>query len=91
MATSYRDGFKVVDGSRIKPVHMRDFRSSNGMTVYTAILWEDGESSCNCPGWAMRKRCRHSQSMLSGNYPLPSPPRSEPADDYTSRVRRLEL
>jgi hypothetical protein len=59
MPTSFRNGMKYVDGTVYCAVRHVEVLSSNGHTVYTASLWQDGTTSCNCPGWAMRKRCRH--------------------------------
>lgn len=36
--------------------------SSNGTTVYTLLQWSNGALSCNCPGWAMKKTCKHTKA-----------------------------
>lgn len=51
--------------------------SSNGTTIYTALMWSDGKASCNCPGWATSKQydaygqpkdksCTHSRKVFLG-------------------------
>lgn len=42
--------------------------SSNGTTRYTAIEWADPgddsrRTSCNCPGWANRRSCKHVKEL----------------------------
>lgn len=66
MATSFNQrGEKITDGKVIMPRHILESLSSNGRTVYTATLWADGDTSCNCPGWASRKSCKHSKAAAS--------------------------
>ncbi|MEW6545045.1 MAG: SWIM zinc finger family protein [Nitrospirota bacterium] len=62
---SYRRGRKYDNGREILPLRRVTVESSDGYTVYTVTIWEDGGISCNCPGWAFRKRCRHQQQALS--------------------------
>ena len=63
MEATYKDGKKHLGGKVIEPRHTLNTLSSNGMTVYTAVLWEDGTTSCNCPGWWSKKgkvrTCKH--------------------------------
>jgi hypothetical protein len=50
------------DGSPDEPDIVQQFTSSNGTTVYTAVRWKKSQRcSCNCPGWAFRKECKHSK------------------------------
>lgn len=42
--------------------------SSKGTTSYEIILWENGELSCNCPGWIYprdpnRRDCKHTKEL----------------------------
>jgi len=59
----------------------------DGSTVYTATLWEDGTTSCNCPRWGPKqpglgRRCIHSVRAAkltanvdeTGEQPGPPPP-----------------
>jgi hypothetical protein len=63
MATNvfFKDGSKFV-GKNKKEVEAKkrhSHLSSDGYTKYTTTEWEDGTWSCNCPGWANRKTCKH--------------------------------
>jgi hypothetical protein len=63
---SFRDGTMHVGGQPMWPAKVSRWESSNGTTVYTAIIWYNqgtGEwrTSCNCPGWAIKKRGKHRQ------------------------------
>jgi hypothetical protein len=48
--------------------------SSNGVTQYATILWSDETISCNCPGWAVKKKgkdyreCRHTRESMACDY-----------------------
>jgi len=99
MSTYFQNGKKIVDGVEYDAVRFYECLSSNGFTVYTAILWSDGEASCNCPGWTRHKerRCKHSNQVkeirndvLVTNTPqmrkLPSP-----ATPPVRRSRLMEL
>lgn len=59
VTTFYRAGLKYEGEKAIQPASTEEYLSSNGLTVYTVTRWRDGTSSCNCPGWAVRKYCRH--------------------------------
>tara|TARA_Y100001963_G_scaffold141765_1_gene210404 strand:+ start:10900 stop:11220 length:321 start_codon:yes stop_codon:yes gene_type:complete len=67
MAESYRFShgrLLLDDGSPDDPDIVQEFLSSNGTTVYTAIRWRQSQQcSCNCPGWAFRKSCKHSKKV----------------------------
>jgi len=63
---SFRDGTMHVDGRPLWPERVEQWESSNGTTIYTAIVWFNqatGErrTSCNCPGWAIKKHNQHRQ------------------------------
>ena len=67
-------GNMVVDGAQQVPVEAIHWESSNGITNYTTVKWEhpvtkDKRCSCNCPGWAMKKKgkprqCKHTKDMM---------------------------
>ena len=63
MEATFRNGKKYVGGTVVEARHTLTTFSSNGVTKYTAVLWEDGTTSCNCPGWWSRKAkgltCKH--------------------------------
>ena len=50
--------------------------SSSSSTRYEALLYEDGSTSCNCPGWTRRcthgpggiaiRSCKHTRSIDMG-------------------------
>jgi len=48
------------------------FVSSNGRTRYQTLLYADGSTSCECPGWCRRvagdgsRSCRHTRSVQMG-------------------------
>ena len=49
------------------------FSSSRGDRRYQTLLYADGSTSCDCPGWCRRvaadgsRSCRHTRSVLLGN------------------------
>jgi hypothetical protein len=52
------------DDSPDEPDVVQEYISSNGTTVYTAVRWKKSQQcSCNCPGWAFRKSCKHSKKV----------------------------
>ena len=56
------------DGSLDEPEIILELLSSNGVTVYTAIRWKKSQrASCNCPGWANNRECKHSREVLSAD------------------------
>jgi hypothetical protein len=63
MGTSFQRGMKTTDGVTCAPGILTEHLSSNGITIYTAIKWADGMTSCNCVGWATRKKCKHSTAV----------------------------
>lgn len=70
---SFAKGNMVVNGSPQIPIFVQDWFSSNGLTKYTTVLWQDpatGERrvSCNCLGWTHRRvnaarECCHTKDM----------------------------
>lgn len=55
----FAGGAKFIDQQRVQAKKRHEHLSSDGVTKYTATEWEDGTWSCNCPGWANRKKCKH--------------------------------
>lgn len=76
---SFRNGVKYVDGVEMHITGSRQFRSSNGTTIYTSLMWSDGKASCNCPGWSscplrnkktgqlQDKTCSHARQVRAGD------------------------
>lgn len=71
---SFRDGTMHINGRPQKPVRVEHWQSSNGLTNYTTVEWEDPvtgqkRTSCNCPGWTNKRRtdphrrCKHTKDM----------------------------
>jgi hypothetical protein len=48
------------------------FDSSSGRGTYQTLLYADGSTSCDCPGWCRRvaadgsRSCKHTRSVLMG-------------------------
>ena len=48
------------------------FASSSGSGRYQTLLYADGSTSCECPGWCRRvasdgsRSCKHTRSVLMG-------------------------
>lgn len=71
---TFSSGVMMVNGAPQVPVEVQHWESSNGITNYSAVKWNDPETqeqrcSCNCPGWAMKKpgkprRCKHTDDMM---------------------------
>lgn len=69
----FKDGKKFPSGGTrsggTNPKMVMESMSSNGLTKYLAILWNDGVITCDCRGWAILKKdsagnpkprtCRH--------------------------------
>ena len=65
------------------------FASSSGRGRYQTLLYPDGSTSCDCPGWCRRiasdgsRSCKHTRSVLMGtadreclsthDYQIPAP------------------
>jgi len=49
------------------------FASSRGGRRYQSLLYVDGSTSCDCPGWCKRvasdgsRTCKHTRSILMGS------------------------
>jgi len=68
-----------VNGRAQRPARSVTFRSTNGLTMYTAVDWEDPasgdlRSSCNCPGWTIwrdkskPRTCAHVVALVADNF-----------------------
>lgn len=70
---TFSSGNMMVNGAPQTPIEVQNWESSNGVTNYSTIKWRDPETgvlrtSCNCPGWAMKKAgkprsCKHTKDM----------------------------
>lgn len=61
---SFKDGTMHVRKRPLWPEKVEQWESSNGLTVYTAIVWYDQatgkrHTSCNCPGWTFKRGKGH--------------------------------
>ena len=69
MKPSFRRGKKFLGDETVEPKHRLITFGSDGVTVYTATLWVDGTTSCNCPAWRFAKgdtrKCKHSLRAAS--------------------------
>jgi len=63
-------------GESVGPLKVMTPLSSNNMTRYTTIMWEDGVVTCDCPGWTIKKKptsknpeghrtCKHCKSAVN--------------------------
>ena len=45
------------------------FESSSGSKLYETLLYSDGSTSCDCPGWTRRseRSCKHTRSVQMGS------------------------
>lgn len=57
--TFFGGGSMYDNGKEIKADKRHTHLSSDGYTRYEAVKWENGKWSCNCPGWAIHKTCKH--------------------------------
>lgn len=55
----FKNGSKFVNKKEVDAKKRYTHLSSDGYTKYTTTEWKDGTWSCNCPGWANRKTCKH--------------------------------
>lgn len=69
---AFSNGLMTVNGRPQRPVRVEHWESSNGLTTYTCVEWQDpatGErhTSCNCPGWTHKRgssrSCCHTKDM----------------------------
>ena len=65
MQPTFKRGRKFLGDKEIAARHRLVFYASDGCTINTATLWEDGTSSCNCRGWIFHKKCKHAARALS--------------------------
>jgi hypothetical protein len=65
MKPSFVRGKKLLDGKEIEAKHRLILYGSDGCSIYTATLWVDGTTSCNCPGWSFQhakgRTCKHAK------------------------------
>ncbi len=71
---TFANGNMLVNGAWQVPEEAQRWESSNGITIYTTVIWRDPATgrrrmSCNCNGWAMKKKgkprqCRHTNDMM---------------------------
>ena len=68
------------------------FPSSRGVTTYQTILYDDGSTSCDCPGWIFQgHNCKHVKILLAGIHrPQPIVPQTtrEPVLAPNKKYRR---
>lgn len=69
VSIGFSKGVMLVNGIRQIVVRSIERLSSNEMTRYQAIEWADPSTaerrvSCNCPGWANRRYCKHTQELI---------------------------
>ena len=62
---TFKDGRKFPAGkprsSGCAPHKVMESKSSNGLTKYLTILWDDGVITCDCRGWSILKKDNHGQ------------------------------
>ena len=96
MKVTYWRGKKLLGSQTIEARYRLVFYASDGCTINTATLWEDGTTSCNCKGWQFRKKCKHSIRALTitadvdetGERPEPIPAVPEEPVQRTTPFRR---
>lgn len=44
------------------------FESSSSSALYETVVWNDGTTTCDCPGWTRRsiRQCKHTALVLGG-------------------------
>lgn len=70
---TFSKGNMMVHGNYQTPTEVKRWRSSNGLSVYTAVVWQDPDTgerrtSCNCQGWAIKRGdkprdCKHTKHL----------------------------
>lgn len=71
---TFKDGLKYgSDGSVSHITHIKETPSSNKLGKYYTCLWSDGYLSCDCPGWAFKRKgkdrdCKHCKTARKVNY-----------------------
>lgn len=65
MKPAFKRGKKFLDDKEIEAKHRLILYGSDGVSIYTATLWADGTTSCNCPGWSFQHAkggtCKHAK------------------------------
>lgn len=99
----FKDGKKYPAGNNtsrgVGPRKVMESTSSNGLTRYLTILWNDGVLTCDCRGWAILKKdsegkpkertCKHCKEAAKDNFAAMTP-----VDDFVPAagpVRRPQL
>lgn len=54
-----------------KAIHRYRFKSSSGSGTYETLLYSDGTTTCDCPGWTRRcvdgvRTCKHVRAVQAG-------------------------
>ena len=90
MKALYRKGAKLIGNQVIAARYRLVFYASDGCTINTATLWEDGTSSCNCKGWRFHRTCKHSIRALdlTGNLDETGERREHPTSDAPEKPTR---
>ncbi len=96
MKATYWRGKKLLNGQTIAARHRLVFYASDGRSINTATLWEDGTTSCNCKGWCFRQKCKHATRALAltadvdetGERPDPAPTAQDGPAHGTTPFRR---
>jgi predicted nucleic acid-binding Zn finger protein len=69
------------------------FSSSSSSKEYETLLYTDGSTSCNCPGWTRRvaadgsRSCKHTRMVHQGI----ADSRCDACADYTTKVESASL
>lgn len=71
---TFSKGNMLVGGAAQVPIQTQQWESSNGLTNYVTVMWQDPATgirrcSCNCPGWAIKRKnqtrgCKHTKDMM---------------------------
>ena len=65
MQPTFKKGKKYIGDKEVAAKHRLILYGDDGTSIYTATLWADGTTSCNCPGWRFRRTCKHSARAVS--------------------------
>lgn len=97
---TFHGGQKFIGSLAISARYRLTCFGSDGVTIYTATLWADGTSSCNCPAWRFERngvrKCKHATRALSltadvdetGGQARPTPAAAEEPVQGTNPFRR---
>jgi hypothetical protein len=101
---SFKKGKKFIGDKTIEAKYRLLTHGSDGVTIYTATLWADGTTSCNCPAWRFAKgdarKCKHSERAAgltanvdeTGTIPIPTaaPEQSHGTNPFKRRTRSVD-